>query len=138
MHFSKQGKYSIVNKSTTSALFCRSYLNPLTFKSFLHESQQWKFWAVFSEKPLILQQINPFQAKLLCLQKCYKWSLLFLKRVILRAHSNMGILIIVRGFRLTVRYIDHCKKAGNWIKLEKHLTKTAGVWSVWSPVQNES
>ena len=49
--FPKKGKYSIVNKSTTFAPFCHPYLNPLFFTPFLQESQQWKFWKVFSEKP---------------------------------------------------------------------------------------
>ena len=40
MHLSKQGKYPIVNKSTTFAFFCYPYLKPLHI--FLQETQQWK------------------------------------------------------------------------------------------------
>ena len=39
MHLSRQGKYPIVNKSTTFAFFCYPYLKPLHI--FLQETQQW-------------------------------------------------------------------------------------------------
>ena len=40
MHFSKPGKYSIINKSTTFATFFYPYLKPQFFTLFLYESQQ--------------------------------------------------------------------------------------------------
>ena len=49
MHFLKSGKYSVTNKSTTSAIFCNPYLKSLHFTSLLYEFQQWKFWNFFQK-----------------------------------------------------------------------------------------
>ena len=43
MHFPKPEKYSIINKSATFVTFCHPFLKPLTFASFLHKFEQWKF-----------------------------------------------------------------------------------------------
>ena len=67
----------MIYKSTTVAPFCHSYLNPLTFTSFLYKSQEWKSWKFFSRKKQVssknqknkkpVQEIEVFKS-FLCLK----------------------------------------------------------------------
>ena len=54
MHLSKQGKYPIVNTSTTFAYFCYLYLKPLHI--FLQETQQsFSFFFIFRKIRILVK-----------------------------------------------------------------------------------
>ena len=58
VQFHKPGKYSIINKSTTFAHICNSYVNLLNFVSFLHKSQQLIFFSKKKKKITCLLTVN--------------------------------------------------------------------------------
>ena len=77
MYFPRQGKHSIVNKYITMAPFCLSYLNPLTFASFLKSDSHLpkKFIFICFNKSLLKMVKNAFYfiLKVLFVFKIFKF-----------------------------------------------------------------